>query len=261
MGKLEEGHVSFLHVFVQVADGGGDTPPLSLETGPLEESSPVPFKTVDVPIGLDREVLENLPLLKLSEECVIDDTFVDNVELEKLVYKFVVDKFAENSPGDHLEGKDRDEFLGFDDQLVVLLVPDDMGEARQGLEPFVGVADHDREEFGGFLRGEVWIDVASETSPVLIMLHTDGLTEDSAHVLSKANIGDFEVDLGITVVVSTNVIRIGQNASIDGFSGISDAEFGEPLTFRGYHRRILDTRDRNFGGIRSPYGGFGINGR
>jgi hypothetical protein len=54
--------------------------------------------------------------------------------------------------------------------------------------------------------------VASETSPVLIMLHTDGMTEDSAHVLSKTNIGDLEVDFCITVVVSTNVIRIGQNA-------------------------------------------------
>jgi hypothetical protein len=151
MGKLEEGHVSFPHVFIQLADGGGDTPPLSFETGPLEESSPIPFKAIDVPIGLDRKVLENLPLLKLSEECVIDDTFVDNVELEKFVYKFVVDKFAENSPSDHLERKDRDEFLGFDDQLVILLVPDDMGEARQTLEPFVGVADHGREKFGGFL--------------------------------------------------------------------------------------------------------------
>jgi len=37
MDKLEEGHVSFLHVFIQIADGGSDTPP-------LEESSPVPFK-------------------------------------------------------------------------------------------------------------------------------------------------------------------------------------------------------------------------
>ena len=77
--------MSFLHIFVQIADGGSDTPPLSLETGPLEESSPVPFKAVDVPIGLDREVLENLPLLKLSEECMIDDTFIDNVEVEKFV--------------------------------------------------------------------------------------------------------------------------------------------------------------------------------
>lgn len=106
--------MSFFHVFIQIADGGGDTPPLSLETGPLEESSPVPFESVDVPVGLDREVLENLPLLKLSEERAIDDTFVDNVELEKLVYEFVVDKFTEDSPGDHLERKDGDEFLGFD---------------------------------------------------------------------------------------------------------------------------------------------------
>jgi len=212
MGKLEEGHVSFLHVFVQIADGGGDTPPLSLETGPLEESSPVPFKTVDVPVGLDREVFENPPLLKLSEERMVDDTFVDNVELEKLVYEFVIDKFTEDSPSDHLERKDGDEFLGFDGQFVILLVPDDVGEARQGLEPFIGVADHDGEEFGGFLRGEVWVDVTSETSPVLIMLHADALAEDSAQVLSKANVGDLEVDFGITMVVSTNVIRVGQNA-------------------------------------------------
>ena len=151
MGKLEEGHVPFLHVFVQITDGGGDAPPLSLKTGPLEESSPVPFKTVDIPIGLDREVLENLPLLKLSEECMIDDTFMDNVELEKFVYEFVVDKFTENSPSDHLERKDRDKFLGFNGQFVILLIPDNMGETRQGLEPFVGVVDHDREKFGGFL--------------------------------------------------------------------------------------------------------------
>ena len=44
------------------------------------------------------------------------------------------------------------------------------------------------------------------------MLLTDGMTEDSAHVLSKADIGDLEVDFGITVVISTNIIRIGQNA-------------------------------------------------
>ena len=212
MGKLEEGHVSFLHVFIQIADGGGDTPPLSLETGPLEESSPVSFKTVDVPVGLDREVLENPPLLKLSEECAIDDTFMDNVELEKLVYEFVVDKFTEDPPSDHLERKDGDEFLGFDGQFVILLVFDDMGEARQGLEPFISVADHDGEEFGGFLRGEMWVDVVSETSPVLVMLHADAMTKDPAHVLSKANVRDLEVDFGITVVVSTNVLRVGQNA-------------------------------------------------
>ena len=151
MGKLEEGHVPFLHVFIQIADGGGDTPPVSLETGPFEESSPVPFKTVDVLIGLDREVLENLPLLKLSEECTIDDTFMDNVKVEKFVYEFVVDKFTENPPSDHLEREDRDEFLGFDCQFVILLVPDDMGETRQGLEPFIGVVDHDGEKFGSFL--------------------------------------------------------------------------------------------------------------
>ena len=44
------------------------------------------------------------------------------------------------------------------------------------------------------------------------MLQTDGMTEDSAHVLSKADIGDLEMDFGITVVVSTNIIRVGQNA-------------------------------------------------
>ena len=57
----------------------------------------------------------------------------------------------------------------------------------------------------------MWIDVGSKTSPVFIMLHTDGVTEDSAHVLSKANIGDLEVNFCITVIVSTNIIRIGQN--------------------------------------------------
>ena len=56
------------------------------------------------------------------------------------------------------------------------------------------------------------IDVGSEASPVLIVLQTHGLTEDSAHVFSKANIGDLEVDFGITVIVNTDVIRIGQNA-------------------------------------------------
>ena len=151
VGKLEESHVPILHVFVQLADGGGDSPPFSLETGPLEESSPVTFETIDVPVSLDREVLENLPLLKLSKESVVDDALVDNVEAEKLVDEFVVDEFTENPPGDHLERKDRDEFLGFDDQFVILLVPDDMGETRQGLDPFVGVVDHGGEEFGGFL--------------------------------------------------------------------------------------------------------------
>ena len=143
---------------------------------------------------------------------MIDDTFMDNVEVEKFVYEFVVDKFTENSPSDHLERKDRDEFLGFDDQFSILLIPDDMGEARQGLESFVGIVDHDGEKFGDFLWGEVWIDMGSETSSVSIMLYTDGMAEDSAHVLSKANIGDLEVDLGITVVVSTGVIGISKNA-------------------------------------------------
>ena len=167
--------MSFLHIFVQIADGGGDTPPLSLETGPLKESSPVPFKTVDVPIGLDREVLKNLPLLKLSEECMIDDTFMDKVELEKFVHEFVVDKFTENSPSDHLERKDRDNSLSFNDKFVILLIPDNMGEMRQGFEPFVGIVDHDGEKFRDFLWGEVWIDVGSDTSPVPIMLYTDGM--------------------------------------------------------------------------------------
>lgn len=219
MGKLGEGHVSFLHVLVQITDGGGDTPPLGLETAPFEKSSPVTFKTIDVPVGLDREVLENPPLFELSEEGTIDDALVNNIEPEKLVDKLVINEFTEDSPGDHLEGKDRDEFLGFDDQFVVLLFPDYMGEMRQGLEPFVRVADHDGEEFGGFLRGEMWIDMGSEPSPVLIVLDANALTEDSAHVLSETNIWDFEVDLGITVVESANVIRIGQNASIDSFSG------------------------------------------
>ena len=151
MGKLEEGHVSVLHVPIQLADGGGDTPPLGLETGPLKESGPVPFKTVDVPISLDRKVFENLPLLKLPEERMIDDAFMNDVEAEKFVYEFVVDKFAENSPSDHFEREDRDEFFGLDDQLIVLLVSGDMRETRKRLEPFVGVADHDGEKFGGFL--------------------------------------------------------------------------------------------------------------
>ena len=147
MGKLEESHVPVLHVFVQFADGGGDTSFLGLKTTPLEESSPVPFETVDVPVSLDRKVLENPPLLKLSEEGVIDDTFVDNVELEKLVYEFIVDEFTENSPGDHLERKDGNEFLGLDDQFVALLVPDDVGETGEGCEPFICVADHGGKEF------------------------------------------------------------------------------------------------------------------
>ena len=130
MGKLGEGHVSFLHVPVQIADGSGDTPFLSLETGPLKESGPVTFETVNVPVGLNREVLEIPPLLKLSEEGTVDDTLVNNVETEELVDEFVVDEVTENSPGDHLEWKNGDEFLSFDSQLVVLLVPDDVGETR-----------------------------------------------------------------------------------------------------------------------------------
>ena len=62
------------------------------------------------------------------------------------------------------------------------------------------------------------VDVGSETAPVLIMLHADALTEDSAHILSKPDIGDFEMDLGITVVISTNIVGIGQNAWIYSFS-------------------------------------------
>lgn len=212
MGELKESHVPVFHVFVQVADGGGDTPSLGLETTPLEESSPVPFKTIDVPISLDWKVLENPPLLKLSEESVVDHTFVDNVEMEKLVYEFIVDEFTENSPGNHLERKNGNEFLGLDDQFVVLLAPDDMREVGQGYEPFVGVADHDREEFGCFLCGEVWVDVGSESSPVFIVLHTDGVTKNPAHIFPKANVGDLKVDLGIAVVVSTNVIGVAQNA-------------------------------------------------
>ena len=50
--------------------------------------------------------------------------------MEKLVYEFVVDEFTENSPGDHLERKDRNKFLSFDGQFVIFLVPDDMGEMR-----------------------------------------------------------------------------------------------------------------------------------
>ena len=128
MGKFDEGHVSVLHVFVQITDGGGNTPLLCLETRPLEESGPVTFETVNVPVSLDRKVLENLPLLKLSKEGTVDDTLVNDVEAEKLVNELVVDEFTENPPGDHLEGENGDEFLGFDSQLVFLLVPDDVGE-------------------------------------------------------------------------------------------------------------------------------------
>lgn len=218
MRKLGEGHFSFLHNLEQFAGGGCDTPPLSLETGPFEESGPVTLETVDVPIGLDREVLEDLPLFEFSEEGVVNDTLVDDVEVEELVYEFVVHEFAKHSPGNHLEGEDRDEFLCSDDQFVVFLVPDDVRETRQGLEPFVGVTDHDGEELQRFLRSEVRVNVGSETSPVLIVLDTDALTEDSAHVFSKPNVGDFEVDLGVTVVISTDALRIGQNASAEGFS-------------------------------------------
>ena len=106
------------------------------------------------------------------------------------------------------------------------------------------------------------VDVGSETSPILVVLHTHGMTEDSAHVLSKANIGGPEVDLGIAVIVSTNVIRITQNAFGRRFSAeASDAGFSRPLTFRGYHHRILDIRDRTFDGIRSPCVVFGTSDR
>lgn len=64
----------------------------------------------------------------------------------------------------------------------------------------------------------MWVNVRPEPSPVLVVLDTDTLTEDSAHVLSKPNVGDFEVDLGIAVVISSDVLRIGQNASSDDFS-------------------------------------------
>jgi len=214
MSKLEEGHVSFFHVFIQFTNSSGDAPPLGFETRPLQESSPVTFKTVDVPIGLDREVLENLPLLEFSKEGAVDNPFMDNVEAEKLVDELVVDEVTENSSGDHLEGKNGDEFLSFDNQLVVLLVPDDVGEMRQGFEPFVSVAYHDGEELGGFLCSEVWVNMGPESTPIFIVLHTNGLAEDSAHVLSKANVGDFEMDLGITVVIGTNVIRVGQDSGV-----------------------------------------------
>jgi len=219
MSKLGEGHVSFLHVFVQFTNGGGDAPPLGFETRPLQESSPVTFKSVDVPIGLDREVLENLPLLEFSKEGAVDNPFMNNVEAEKLVDELVVDEVTKNSSGDHLEGKNGDEFLSFDNELVVLLVPDDMGEMRQGFEPFVSVADHDGEELGGFLCSEVWVNMGPKTTPIFVVLHTNGLAEDSAHVLSKANVGDFEMDLGITVVIGTNVIRVGQDSEVYGLSG------------------------------------------
>ena len=64
----------------------------------------------------------------------------------------------------------------------------------------------------------MWVDVVSETSPVLIMLNADALTEDPAHILSKPDIGDFEVDLGVPLIIGTDVLRIGQNASADVFS-------------------------------------------
>ena len=130
MRKLEEGHVSFIHVLVQFTDGGGYTPLLSLETGPLEESSPVTLETIDVPICLDREALKNSPLLEFSKGGMIDDALMENVKAEEFVHEFVVYQFTKNPPGDHLEGEDRDEFLGFDDQFVFLLVPYDVRETR-----------------------------------------------------------------------------------------------------------------------------------
>ena len=219
MSKLEGGQMSSLHIFVQFTNGSGDAPPLGFETRPLQESSPVTFKTVDVPIGLEGEVLENPPLFKLPEEGVVDNPFMDNAEVEKFVDELFVDEVTENSSGDHLEGKNEDEFLSFDNELVVLLVPEDMGEMRQGFEPFVSVADHDGEELGGFLCSEVWVNMGPESTPIFIVLHTNGLAEDSAHVLSKANVGDFEMDLGITVVIGTNVIRVGQDSEVYGLSG------------------------------------------
>ena len=150
MRKLEEGHVTFLHVLVQFTDGGGYTPPLSLETSPLEESSPATLEVVDIPICLDREVLENFPLFECSEEGAVEDALMDNVEVEELIYEPVVYELAKNSPGNHLEGEDRDEILGFYDQFVVLLIPNDVGETRQGTEPFVSVIDHDWKELRGF---------------------------------------------------------------------------------------------------------------
>lgn len=104
----------------------------------------------------------------------------------------------------------------------------------------------------------MWIDMGSETNPVLIVLYANALTENSTHVLSEPNIGDLEVNLCITMVVSTDVIRICQNALVHGSAERMGTEFNEPPTFRGYHRRILDTRDQISGGMWSPYGGFGI---
>ena len=130
MGKLREGHVSFLHILVHITDGGGDASLLSFEARPLEESSPVAFETADVSVGLNWEVLENLPLLELPEEGAGHDTLVDSIELGELVEEFIVEEFVEDAPGDHPEGKGGDELLSSDSQLVVLFVPDDMGETR-----------------------------------------------------------------------------------------------------------------------------------
>lgn len=63
------------------------------------------------------------------------------------------------------------------------------------------------------------VDVGPEPTPVLVVLHTDGLTENSSHVFSKADVWDFEMDLGIAMVISTNIVRIGQDTWIHGFSG------------------------------------------
>lgn len=131
MCELKEGHMTPLHLFVQFADGGFHTPSLGLKTGPLEEGSPVTLESIDVPIGLYREILENFPLFEFSKEGAVNDALVDNVEVEELVYEFVVYELAENSPGNHLEGEDGDEFFCFENQFVVLLVPDDVGETRQ----------------------------------------------------------------------------------------------------------------------------------
>ena len=267
MRKLWESHVAFLHALVQFTDGGGHTPPLSLKAGPLEEGSPVALEIDNVPIGLDREVPENFPLLEFSKEGVVNDTLVDKVEVEELVYEFVVYELSKNSPCDHLEGEDRDEFLSFDNQFVVLLVPDDVGETRQGLEPFVGVTDHDGKELRGFLHSEVWVNMGSETSPVLIVFDTDTLAEDSAHVLSKPDIWDFEVDLGIAVVVSTDILGIGQNTSAKGFSRIHEyifrrhSHFGDISTKYSIQRTVLlaifghHTGALRSGEVRKPYGG------
>lgn len=64
----------------------------------------------------------------------------------------------------------------------------------------------------------MWVNAGPEASPVLVVLETDALTEDSAHMLSKPEIWDFDVNLGIAVVISTNALGIGQNASANGFS-------------------------------------------